>query len=231
MAQNDDLEDRVVYINRVSKAASGGATFSFSTMVAVGDRDGNVGIGIGRDDEVPGSIEKARAKAEKEMIEVPRVGETIPHEIEVEHDAARVLLKPASPGTGIIAGGAMRALIELTGIRDVLTKSLRSDNPLNIARATMEAFRRLKDPETVAEVRGIPLERILEDHPFAGPEDYVAVREDDAQTEAEETGESESSETSPEDGDDAGNVDQDTETSDEPEQETAAVASSDAEEE
>jgi len=167
----------VVYINRVSKAVSGGSTFSFSTMVAVGDRDGRVGIGIGRDVEVPGSIEKGRAQAEKEMIEVPRVGETLPHEIEVEHDAARVLLKPASPGTGIIAGGAMRALVELAGIRDVLTKSLRSDNPLNIARATMEAFRRLKDPVEVAEARDIPLEQILEDHPFARPSDYPAVGE------------------------------------------------------
>lgn len=175
MSRSSDVEDRVVYINRVSKAVSGGSTFSFSTMVAVGDRDGRVGIGIGRDVEVPGSIEKGRAQAEKEMIEVPRVGETIPHEIEVEHDAARVLLKPASPGTGIIAGGAMRALVELAGINDVLTKSLRSDNPLNIARATMEAFRQLKDPAEVAEARGIPLKRILEDHPFAGPADYPGL--------------------------------------------------------
>lgn len=202
MSPSDDLEDRVVYINRVSKAVSGGSTFSFSTMVAVGNRDGRVGIGIGRDVEVPGSIEKGRAQAEKEMIDVPRVGDTIPHEIEVEHDAARVLLKPASPGTGIIAGGAMRALIELSGIRDVLTKSLRSDNPLNIARATMEAFRRLKDPAEVAEARGIPLERILEDHPFAGPADYPTVTEEPESSEEsdEAMDEGESAETE----DDAG---------------------------
>lgn len=196
MSRSSDVEDRVVYINRVSKAVSGGSTFSFSTMVAVGDRDGRVGIGIGRDVEVPGSIEKGRAQAEKEMIEVPRVGETIPHQIEVEHDAARVLLKPASPGTGIIAGGAMRALVELAGINDVLTKSLRSDNPLNIARATMEAFRQLKDPAKVAEARGISLERILEDHPFAGPDDYPGLMEtessdeDDPAAEGDDTGDS-----------------------------------------
>lgn len=198
MPRSSDLEDRVVYINRVSKAVSGGSTFSFSTMVAVGDRDGRVGIGIGRDVEVPGSIEKGRAQAEKEMIEVPRVGDTIPHEIEVEHDAARVLLKPASPGTGIIAGGAMRALVELAGIRDVLTKSLRSDNPLNIARATMEAFRQLKDPAEVAEARGIPLERILEDHPFAGPADYPGLTGTESSDGSDEKGEGDGTEDSDE---------------------------------
>lgn len=180
MANDERLEDRVVYINRVSKAVSGGSTFSFSTMVAVGNKDGKVGIGIGRDEEVPGSIEKGRTDAEKELEKIPRAGSTIPHEIEMEHDSARVLLKPAAPGTGVIAGGAVRAVIELAGIDDILTKSLGSDNPLNIARATLKGLKNLKDPHQVAQNRGVSVEEILADHPYAGPDDI------DAETEPQE---------------------------------------------
>lgn len=176
MANNQRLDDRVVYINRVSKAVSGGSTFSFSTMVAVGNQDGKVGIGIGRDEEVPGSIEKGRTNAEKNLKRIPQAGSTIPHQIESEHDSARVLLKPAAPGTGVIAGGAVRAVIELAGIEDILTKSLGSDNPLNIARATLQGLTSLKDPHSVAQARGLSVEEVLANHPYAGPddvEDYV----------------------------------------------------------
>lgn len=171
MANNARLDDRVVYINRVSKAVSGGSTFSFSTMVAVGNNDGKVGIGIGRDEEVPDSIEKGRTDAEKNLKDIPRAGSTIPHQIESEHDSARVLLKPAAPGTGVIAGGAVRAVIELAGIEDILTKSLGSDNPLNIARATLQGLLNLKDPHSVAQARGVSVEKILAEHPYAGPDD------------------------------------------------------------
>lgn len=195
------MEDRVVYINRVSKAVSGGSTFSFSTMVAVGNRDGKVGIGIGRDEEVPASIEKARRKAKDDLIDVSILGNTIPHEIETNHDSARVLLKPAAPGTGVIAGGAIRPIVELAGIRDILTKSLGSDNPLNIARATIKAFQQMKDPHQVAQLRGISLDELLEAHPFAGPVESEVEEEPEPETEEEpaasseediETGEGES---------------------------------------
>lgn len=188
MADDERLEDRVVYINRVSKAVSGGSTFSFSTMVAVGNTDGKVGIGIGRDEEVPGSIEKGRTDAEKELHKIPRAGSTIPHEIEMVHDSARVLLKPAAPGTGVIAGGAVRAITELAGIEDILTKSLGSDNPLNIARATLKGLRNLKDPHKVAQNRGVDVEQILADHPYAGPDDIDAEMdvEDDEETDTDD---------------------------------------------
>lgn len=173
MANNKKLDDRVVYINRVAKTATGSSILSFSTMVAVGDRDGRVGIGIGKDQEVPDSIHKARDVAEDNLIKVPRLGTTIPHEIETEFNSARVLLKPASPGTGVIAGGAVRAVVELAGINDILTKSLGSDNPLNIARATIQAFEELKDPHMVAQMRGIPVEELLVRNPFGGPDEIV----------------------------------------------------------
>lgn len=185
MANDERLDDRVVYINRVSKAVSGGSTFSFSTMVAVGNADGKVGIGIGRDEEVPGSIEKGRTDAEKSLDKIPRAGSTIPHEIESEHDSARVLLKPAAPGTGVIAGGAVRAVIELAGIEDILTKSLGSDNPLNIARATLKGLKNLKDPHKVAQARGVPVEEILSDHPYAGPDDIDEPEQTEQEDERE----------------------------------------------
>ncbi len=183
MAKNGELDDRVVYINRVSKAISGGSTFTFSTMVAVGNGDGRVGIGIGQADEVAPSIHKGKAAAKKNMIDVPQLGTTIPHEIEYEYDSAHVLLKPAHPGTGVIAGGAVRAVVELAGIKDILTKSLGSDNPLNIARATFEAFKEMRDPHKVANLRGIPVDRLLVDNPYGGLDE---LEEEDAEAEAEE---------------------------------------------
>ncbi|MFP4686624.1 MAG: 30S ribosomal protein S5 [bacterium] len=176
------LQDRVVYINRVSKAVAGGSNFGFSTMVAVGDEDGRVGIGIGKAKEVPASINKGRAEAEKTMIEVPRLNKTIPYAVEGRHDAAHVLLKPASPGTGVIAGGAVRALVELAGIKDILTKSLGSDNPLNIARATMNAIKKIRSPHEIANLRGISVDELLKDNPFGG----LSADEVDAKQEKEE---------------------------------------------
>jgi len=186
VANNNKLDDRVVYINRVAKTATGSSILSFSTMVAVGDRDGRVGIGIGKDQEVPDSIHKARDVAEDNLIKIPRIGTTIPHEIETEFNSARVLLKPASPGTGIIAGGAVRAVVELAGINDILTKSLGSDNPLNIARATIQALTELKDPHKVAQLRGIPVEELLARNPFGGPQEVVE-EQIEAEQEDEET--------------------------------------------
>ena len=197
MANNQDLDDRVVYINRVAKTATGSSILSFSTMVAVGNRDGKVGIGIGKDQEVPDSIHKARDIAEEQMIDAPRIGTTIPHEIETEFNSARVLLKPASPGTGVIAGGAVRAVIELAGIKDILTKSLGSDNPLNIARATMQALQEIKDPHKVAQMRDIPVEELLVRNPFGGPEEIIEdqLEEEGADEESsEDDDESESAE-------------------------------------
>ncbi|MFB6356920.1 MAG: 30S ribosomal protein S5, partial [bacterium] len=190
-----DLDDRVVYINRVSKAASGGTTMSFSTMVAVGDQDGQVGIGIGQDEEVPESIEKARVNAEKNLESIQRMGTTIPHEIEVEHDAARVLLKPASPGTGVIAGGAVRSIVEMAGINDILTKSLGSDNPLNIARATLKGLKQLKDPHKIAQLRDVPVEKLLEENPFASGDNYMEdVESEDSDEDTVEEAESDEEE-------------------------------------
>jgi small subunit ribosomal protein S5 len=159
-------------------------------MVAVGNNDGKVGIGIGRDEEVPDSIEKGRTDAEKNLESIPRAGSTIPHQIESDHDSAQVLLKPAAPGTGVIAGGAVRAVIELAGIEDILTKSLGSDNPLNIARATLQGLLNLKDPHSVAQARGVSVEKILAEHPYAGPddvEDFDGVDEEE-ESESDESG-------------------------------------------
>ena len=194
------LDDRVIYINRVSKAISGGSTFSFSTMVAVGDGNGRIGIGIGQGEEVPESITKGRNVAEKELINVPTLNTTIPHEVEARHDAAHVLLKPASAGTGVIAGGAVRTLVELAGIKDILSKSLGSDNPLNIARATLKAFQKLKDPHKVANLRGIPVDELLKENPFGGPSpEEVDRRKEEAEQETEAPADEAGDEPEPED--------------------------------
>jgi len=141
------LNDKLVNINRVAKVMRGGKRLSFSALVITGDGNGHVGLGVGKANEVPGAISKASATAKKNLIKVPLAGTTIPYEIRVKFGAAKVLLKPAAPGTGIIAGGSIRAVLEAAGIKDILTKSLGSSNKINMAKAAMLALSQLKDPK------------------------------------------------------------------------------------
>ncbi len=145
-----ELEERLVRINRVSKVHQGGRTFSFGSIVVVGDGKGKVGVGLGKAGEVPDSIRKGGDVAKKRMITVPLDGGTIPHEVESTFGASRVMLKPASPGTGVIAGGGVRAVVEVAGIRDILTKSLGNNNPVNVVRATIAALESLESEQDVA---------------------------------------------------------------------------------
>ena len=156
-----DIKEKVVALNRVSKTVKGGRTSRFSALVVVGDENGHVGFGMGKAAEVPDAIRKGIDEAKKNMITVPRVGTTIPHEIIGEFGAGRVLLKPATEGTGVIAGGAARAVLELAGIRDIRTKCLRSNNPKNVVSATVQALAALKSVEEVAKLRGKKPEEIL----------------------------------------------------------------------
>ena len=160
------LNDKLININRVAKVMKGGKRLSFSALVVTGDGKGHVGIGLGKANEVPLAIHKANATAKKNLIKVPLAGTTIPYEIRVKFGAAKVLLKPAAPGTGIIAGGSVRAVLEAAGIKDILTKSLGSANRINVAKATILALSQLKDPkEEVARRKGIIIETAEEDSP------------------------------------------------------------------
>jgi len=152
--------ERVVAINRVAKVVKGGRRFSFTALVVVGDADGTVGVGYGKAKEVPAAIAKGVEEAKKHFFKVPRIGATIPHPIQGEAAAGVVLLKPASPGTGVIAGGPVRAVLECAGVHDVLSKSLGSSNPINIVHATVAALRGLTRPEEIAARRGLPLEDV-----------------------------------------------------------------------
>src|SRR5215204_2238235 len=165
-----DLQERVIEINRVAKVVKGGRRFSFTALVAVGDEDSVVGIGYGKAREVPLAIQKAVEDARKNLMRVPKYGQTITHRVIGRYGAGHVVLRPASPGTGVIAGGGVRAVLELGGVRDVLTKSIGTQNPINLVKATMEGLYSLRKPEDVAKLRGLSIREVLGVGDGAAPE-------------------------------------------------------------
>jgi small subunit ribosomal protein S5 len=174
-AKGLDLQERVIEINRVAKVVKGGRRFSFTALVAVGDEDSVVGIGYGKAREVPLAIQKAVENARKDLIRIPKYGQTITHFVIGRFGAGHVVLRPASPGTGVIAGGGVRAVLELGGVRDVLTKSIGTQNPINLVKATMEGLYSLRRPEEVAELRGLSVREVLGIGPDAnGKKEEVA---------------------------------------------------------
>jgi small subunit ribosomal protein S5 len=159
--QGLDLQERVIEINRVAKVVKGGRRFSFTALVAVGDENDVVGIGYGKAREVPLAIQKAVENARKSLIRVPKYGQTLPHRIIGRYGSGHVVLRPASPGTGVIAGGGVRAVLELAGIRDVLSKSIGTQNPINLVKATVNGLENLRRPEEVARLRGLSVKQVL----------------------------------------------------------------------
>jgi small subunit ribosomal protein S5 len=161
-AGDKEVVDKIIFVNRVAKVVKGGRRFSFSALVAVGDRQGRVGVAMGKANLVPDAISKAIDKAKRAMVTISLADTTIPHEVKGRYGKGRVLLKPASKGTGVIAGGAVRAILEVAGVKDVLTKSLGSDSPHNVAKATLQGLLALRDPAEVCKSRGLTREELQE---------------------------------------------------------------------
>jgi len=163
----EKLKERVIHINRVAKVVKGGRRFSFSALVVVGDESGHVGVGLGKANEVPEAIRKGNDQARKNMFKVPMIGSTVPHDVIGHFGAGRVLLRPAAPGTGVIAGGAVRAVVESAGIHDILSKCLGTTNKHNVVNATIKALQTLRAPELIASARGKQTDEIASDYPVA----------------------------------------------------------------
>src|SRR5215472_11779895 len=189
-----DLQEKIVSLNRVAKVVKGGRRFSFAALVVVGDGSGRVGAGLGKAGEVPEAIRKGVEDAKKHMISVPLVGTTIPHEVRYKLGAAKVLLKPGVPGTGVISGSSMRAVVEAAGIHDILTKSLGTDNPINVVRATVAALASLRTLAEVAELRGLTPERLIGSRRLA---DHMMGRESGTDVPAEATANGDASAAAP----------------------------------